>query len=228
MFLGQTTLLPTLPATARQMPISRAEAEMIVRIVESVIEFMKAFPLEFHSYCPMERWTPVLERVGRGTAEIERQLAAGSQSIYVAADTLFALTDLEECVSGAREARLSSAKTAMFISAGAAIGETLFGFSWLSLPAYIISLALVLGRPLITRVKESPSEPFRVDSLGSVKPVNPVWVEYTGPRTGGTALMAGPFPSTRAAARHAEASAGFSRLGDDGWYNVYDRHGNVL
>jgi hypothetical protein len=149
--------------------ISRQEGEMVVRIVESVVDFMKNFPLEFYSYCPPDRWKPVLEKVGNGVADIERQLATNAQQIVVSADTLFAVTDLEECVSGSRDARLSSAKTAMFISAGAAIGETLFGLSWLGLPAYIISLAIVLGRPLITRAKEVPAEPFRVDSMGSAR-----------------------------------------------------------
>jgi hypothetical protein len=142
---------------------------MVVRIVESVIGFMKDFPLEFYAYCPPDRWKPVLEKVGQGTADIERQLASGATQIRVSADMIFAVTDLEECVSGARDARLSSAKTAMFISAGAAIGETIFGLSWLGLPAYIISLAIVLGRPLITRAKEVPAEPFRVDSMGAAR-----------------------------------------------------------
>lgn len=139
----------------------------MVRIVASVISFMKNFPLEFYAYCPPDRWKPVLEKVAVGISSIEKQLATTSKQITVSADVLFAVTDLEECVSGSRDARLSSAKTAMFISAGAAIGETFFGLSWLGLPAYIISLAIVLGRPLIERAKEVPAEPFRVDSMGS-------------------------------------------------------------
>ena len=118
----------------------------------------------------------------------------------------------------------------MFISAGAAIGETLFGLSWLGLPAYIISLAIVLGRPLITRAKEVPAEPFRVDSMGSAETghENPLWVEYTGPSTGGLAKLAGPFGSRGDAVRHAVRNGGFSRPGLDGFYFVYDQDGNVL
>jgi hypothetical protein len=174
-FLGQaavpTRLTPAVPAQtpSRSSVISRQEGEMVVRIVASIVAFTKSFPLEFYAYCPPDRWKPVLEKVAPGVADIEKQLAAGAKQIYVSADVLFAVTDLEECVSGSRDARLSSAKTAMFISAGAAIGETLFGLSWLGLPAYIISLAIVLGRPLVERAKEVPAEPFRVDSMGSSK-----------------------------------------------------------
>jgi hypothetical protein len=212
------------------MLVSRQEGQMIVRIVGSIIEFAKGFPLEFYAYCPPDRWKPVLEKVGAGVADIERQLATNVSYVSVSADVLFAVTDIEECVSGSRDARLSSAKTAMFISAGAAIGETLFGLSWLGLPAYIISLAIVLGRPLITHAKEIPAEPFRVDSMGSSERghENPLWVEYTGPSTGGLAKMAGPFGSLGDAVRYAVRNGGFSRPGLDGFYFVYDQDGNVL
>jgi len=43
--------------------------------------------------------------------EIERQLGQGASSIMVPADTVFSMVDLEECVSGARDARLSSSGT---------------------------------------------------------------------------------------------------------------------
>lgn len=145
---------------------------MLVRIVAGLVEFMKSFPLEFYAYCPPDRWKPVLEKAAAGVSDIERQLATNSNQIAVAADVIFAVTDIEECVAGAKDARLSSARTAMFLSAGAAIGETLFGLSWLGLPAYIISLAIVLGRPLIARSKEFPAEPFRVDSMGSTRRVS--------------------------------------------------------
>src|SRR3989304_4541826 len=75
---------------------------------------------------------------------------------------VFAMVDLEECVSGARDARLSSAKLALFISAGGAIAQALFGLTWLSIPTYIASLAIVPGRPLVTRGQQAPNEPFKV------------------------------------------------------------------
>ena len=147
---------------ARQVAVSREEGELMVRTVEAIIAFAKDFPLEFSSYCPMERWEPVLKRVGAGLAQIERQLGSGASSVMVPADTVFAMVDLEECVSGARDARLSSAKLALFISAGGAIAQALFGLTWLSIPTYIASLAIVLGRPLVTRVQKAPKEPFKV------------------------------------------------------------------
>ncbi len=73
--------------------------------------------------------------------------------------------DLEECTTGARDARLSSAKLALLVSAAAAIGGSFLGYAWLATPAYIASLAIVLGRPLAEYVKEVPAEPFRPDTL---------------------------------------------------------------
>lgn len=203
---------------------------MVVRIVNSVVEFGQGFPLDFYAYCPPERWKPVLDKVAGGVADLEKQLATGAQQIAASADMLFAVTDLEECVSGSRDARLKSAKLAMFISAGAAIGETFFGLSWLGVPAYIISLAIVLGRPLMERAKAVPAEPFRVDSMGSSDSgsENEVWVEYTGPLTGGAPRLSGPFHRTSEARAHAEGDGGFSELGLDGWYILYDKDGNVL
>jgi hypothetical protein len=212
------------------MLISRQEGQMVVRIVASIVDFAKGFPLEFYAYCPPDRWKPVLDKVSAGVVDIEKQLATNANYISVSADVLFAVTDIEECVSGSRDARLSSAKTAMFISAGAAIGETLFGLSWLGLPAYIISLAIVLGRPLITRAKAVPAEPFRVDSMGlsNTGHENALWVEYTGPSTGGLSRKAGPFVNQGDAVKHAVRNGGFSQPGLDGFYFVYDQDGNVL
>lgn len=153
----------------RTVSLSREEAEMLVRVVESILDFAKGFPLEFHSYCPMKRWEPVLKKVGDGVALIETQLASQEQQIRVPSDVIFASMDLEECVSGARDARLSSAKTALIISAAGAIGETVLGLSWLGIPAYIISLAIVLGKPLAEMTKDVPAEPFKVSTLSGLR-----------------------------------------------------------
>lgn len=134
----------------------------MVRVVEAIVKFAQDFPLEFSSYCPVERWQPVLDQVGTGMSKIESQLQQNTSYIQVPADLVFATTDLEECVTGARDARLSSAKIALTISAIAAGAQILLGIGWLSLPAYIISLAVVLGRPLATRFKSQPAEPFQV------------------------------------------------------------------
>lgn len=174
--LGQAGALPSTsgalpPPTARQVSISRQEADLMVRVVEAIVQFAQDFPLEFSSYCPVERWQPVLDQVGSGMAKIESQLQQNTAYIQVPADLVFATTDLEECVTGARDARLSSAKIALTISALAAGAQILLGVGWLSLPAYIISLAVVLGRPLATRFKATPAEPFRV---GNARPAFPM------------------------------------------------------
>lgn len=158
------------PPSTRVVSISRQEADLIVRIVEAIVQFAQDFPLEFSSYCPVERWQPILDRVGAGVGQIQSQLESTAANIQVPADLVFSTMDLEECVTGARDARLSSAKTALIISAIAAAAQILLGIGWLSLPAYIISLAVVLGRPLATRFKSDPAEPYRV---GSSKPAFP-------------------------------------------------------
>jgi hypothetical protein len=152
----------------RTVTISREEAQMLARIVESVAKFAKDFPLEFYSYCPPDRWKPVLEQAGQGIHDVQSQLSAGHDPIIVSAGVLTSVMDIEECVSGSRDQRLDSAKWALGISAAGAIAQTVFGISWLALPAYITSLAIVLGRPLWEMVKPNPAGPFKPDVFPEV------------------------------------------------------------
>lgn len=154
-----------MPGNLRTVALSRAEADMMVRIIEGVTDFATDYPVEFHAYCPRERWLPVLETAGKGVHLIESQLATKAAVIVVPADVLFGIVDLEECVSGAKDARLSSGKLALMISAAGMLGQSLLGLGYLATPAYIISLALVLGRPAAAFVKESPEDPFRPDTI---------------------------------------------------------------
>lgn len=158
-FLGAEELVE-LGQPARTATLSRAEADLLVRTVESIVSFARGFPLEFHSYCPVERWEPVLKRAGAAVQRIEAAAATPGGAVQVPADAVFAVLDLEECVSGAKDARLWSAKLAMIISAAGAAAETLLGIGWLGLPAYIASLALVIGRPLVEAKEKQPLEPF--------------------------------------------------------------------
>jgi len=166
--MGQATALPMpgpsaeTSASRRMVSLSAPEAEILVRVSESIRWFAEEFPIEFHSYCPPERWKDVLEKAGVLVAGIKQQLASGASSVVADAQSLMSIMDLEECVTAARDRRLSSSKMALIVSAAGAVGETIFGLPWLGLPAYIISLAMVLGRPLAEAVKETPAEPFRV------------------------------------------------------------------
>lgn len=164
--MGQTALpAAEVPSTGRRMvSLSREEAEIVVRMVDSVAKFSREFPIEFHSYCPVDRWKTVLEIAGGAVRDIERQLAGGAFQVAIDASSLMATMDLEECLAGARDSRLSSSKIALAVSAAGAVGEIILGLPWLGLPAYIISLAMVLGRPLAEKIKETPAEPFRVGS----------------------------------------------------------------
>jgi len=177
--LGQTSAMPSPAAPRRAVSLSRQEAEIVVRTVEAVVEFAGDFPLEFHAYCPPDRWKDVLTRAGSASQDIERQLSDGVPSVSVDASSLMAVMDLEECVSGARDRRLSSGKVALMVSAAGAIGEVLLGLPWLGLPAYIISLAMVLGRPLAARIKEVPAEPFKVGAALSGSGCAPTLGDHT-------------------------------------------------
>lgn len=147
-----------------QVAISRSEAEMLVRITSAIADFAEDFALEFNAYCNPSRWTPVLERVVKGIGQIETQLRDKSKTFVTApSDLVFALMDLEECVSGARDARLSSSKIALIISAAGAFGEIILGIPWLGLPSYIASLAIILGRPAVAFFEKEPTAPFQVD-----------------------------------------------------------------
>ncbi len=166
--LGQPVPAGPGASQIRTVAISREEAQMMIRIVESISAFAKDFPLEFYSYCPPDAWKPVLEKAGGGVLDVKAQLAAGHEPIIVSAQVLTSVMDIEECVSGSRDRRLDSAKWALGISAAGAIAQTVFGISWLALPAYVASLAIVLGRPLFEMVKPNPADPFKPDTLPAV------------------------------------------------------------
>lgn len=154
---------PPVGAPSRPVPVSRQEAEMMVRIAKGIVKFAGDFPLEFHSYCPLERWKPILEKVFADVQSIERQLQQDVEPVMVDADTIFAMTDVEECVSGSRDKRLLTAKWALGISAFGAVVDFFLGLKYVATAAYVTSLALVLGTPLSEYAKEVPSEPFRPD-----------------------------------------------------------------
>lgn len=161
--------MPTVPpASARTVALQPAEGRLFVKVAEDIIAFAKDFStaIEFHSYCPAERWQTSLTRIGTWMKEIERQLRAGQSAISVPADAVFHLMDLEECVSAAKDARISAAKLAFTISAVGAIADTVFGLSWLGIPAYIAGLAILYGRPLLAKLQAEPQEPFKPDISG--------------------------------------------------------------
>lgn len=170
-----------IPAAAglRMVAVSRDEAEMMVRVVQGVVDFREVHFLEFSSYCPQERWEEVINSVSSGIGSLQGQLDENAEPIMVPAQMVFALIDLEECTSGARDARLSSGRLALIISAAGAAGETILGIPWLGIPAYIISLALVLGKPLIERSKDIPAAPFKVDTLEGARMSQPRLGDHT-------------------------------------------------
>lgn len=160
--LAQAQMI-TPPQAFRTVGLSRSEAEMMVRIFTGVTKFAQDFPIEFFAYCPSKKWQAVIDKAANGVATMQNRLRTNVPVIYVPAETITAIIDLGECVSGARDARLSSGKLAMMIAAGGVIGQSVFGLKYLATPAYIIALILSLGKPATAFVKEDVAEPFKPD-----------------------------------------------------------------
>lgn len=137
---------------------------MLVRMTDAIANFATDFALEWQSYCPTSRWGDVLATVVKGIGQVETQLKDKSKTFVTApSDLVFSVLDLEECVSGARDARLSGSKIALAISAAGAIGEVILGIPWLGVPSYIVALAIILGRPAMAAFEKTPTAPFQVD-----------------------------------------------------------------
>jgi hypothetical protein len=165
--LGQTSQsVRPLSATGRTVFVSPEEGRLLVKVIENVVSFAKDYPVEFHSYCPTDRWQKALEQVGTWTQEIEKQLEKGMTQVAVPAEAVFHLVDLEKCVSAARDARLSSAKVAFTLSAVGAIADVVLGITWIGIPMYIAGLGLLFGRPLYAKYQAEPQEPYK-PSLGA-------------------------------------------------------------
>lgn len=158
--LGQGPVLAPAPPTGQTVQISPEEGELVLRAVEDVIGFANDNPIEFHAYCPPEQWQPILTRVSAMTAVIERHRGGGP--ISIPRDGLLALFDLQECLIGARDEKLSAVKTTLVVSAGAAIAGTVLAIPWLSIPAYIVSLGIIFGKPLLMRLRGETPEPFKI------------------------------------------------------------------
>lgn len=168
--LGQAqSALPNVsPAgsSPRTVTVTAEEGKLMIQVVENLISFAQDYPIEFHSYCPTDRWQAPLNDVGTWVHEIDRQITAGATLVSVPAHAVFEMVDLEKCVSAARDARLSSAKWAFTLSAIGAVADMVLGITWLGIPAYIGGLALLLGRPLIAKLSAEPQDPYKPSLAG--------------------------------------------------------------
>lgn len=170
--LGQaTSAIPNVSpgpgaAPPRTVTLTAEEGKLMIQVVENLISFAQAYPIEFHSYCPTDRWQSALDSVGTWIHEIDRQITSGATLVAIPAHVVFQMVDLEKCVSAARDARLSSAKWAFTLSAIGAIADLVFGITWLGIPAYIGGLALLLGRPLVAKYSAEPLEPYKPTLAG--------------------------------------------------------------
>lgn len=153
-------------APAGSIILTPEQGEQIVRTVEAIITFAEDNPIEFHSYCPPSRWASVLDEVGRMTQSIESQLAQSRTSIFVSSGSLLALFDIEECVTGARDEKLSASRKSLAVSAFGAVAGTLLGIKWLAIPSYLVAIAIAFGSPALAATKEELPEPFKIDGPG--------------------------------------------------------------
>src|SRR5437867_9337522 len=58
----------------RAVVITASEGQLMIKVVENLISFSKDYAIEFHSYCPTDRWEMALTDVGTWIHEIERQI----------------------------------------------------------------------------------------------------------------------------------------------------------
>lgn len=168
--LGQTSAIPNANGISSSVPrtvmVTAEEGRLMITVIENLISFAQSYPIEFHSYCPTDRWQTALTEVGTWVHTIEDQIQKGAQVVAVPAHAVFEMIDLEKCVSAARDARLDSAKWAFTLSAVGAIADIVFGISWLGIPAYIGGLALLLGRPLYAKFTATPEDPYKPSLAG--------------------------------------------------------------
>jgi len=153
-------------SSSRTVVLSKAEAQLLVKVVEKIVAFKDSYQVEYISYCPEDRWQKTMTQVGSWSQEIGRQINSGAQQIAVPADMVMHLVDLEKCISAARDARLDSSRLAFGISAGAAIVSTFLGWKWVSIPAYIVGLGILFGRPLYAKYYPDPQDPYQPDLAG--------------------------------------------------------------
>lgn len=171
--LGQTkapavTPAPGTPRPMRVVQITAEEGALVIKTVENIVNFAQSFPIEFTSYCPTDRWQEALTQAGTWSHEIEKQLQSGSKYVTVPAEAIFRIVDLEKCASAARESRLKAAKWAMALSAAGTIANVVLGLTWVTVPTYIGSLAIIFGGPLVARLSAEPEDPYK-PSIGCTK-----------------------------------------------------------
>lgn len=156
----------TPPADSRSISLSKAEAQLLVKVVDRIIAFKDNYALEYISYCPEDKWQKTMSQVGGWSQELQRQITAGAQQISVPAEVVLRLIDLEKCISAARDARLDSSKLAFMVSAGAALVSTFIESKWITVPAYLAGLAIIFGRPFYTKYYPDPQDPYQPDLSG--------------------------------------------------------------
>jgi len=166
-------------STPRIATLTREEGLLLVKVLEDIIAFAQSYPLEFNSYCPVDRWQTTLNQVGTWIKDVERQTKSGSGSVSVPTEAVLRLVDLEKCVSAARDARLSAGKIALAFSVSGVAADVIFGWRWVSLGLYLTGLAVLFGQPLRAKLTAEPMEPFK-PALGcgdGAAPVKKVLVE---------------------------------------------------
>jgi hypothetical protein len=170
--LGQAPIAAVTSSDTRVVNLSPEEGKLLVGVLEGIISFAKTSPIEFHSYCPTDRWQATLNRVGGLVHEVERQVQAGTSAIRVPADVVFRLVDLEKCVSAARDARIDAAKIAFTLSAGGVIADVLFGLRWLAFGPMLLDSASSSAE-LAAKLRASPWNHSSRHSAGTARSRRP-------------------------------------------------------
>lgn len=171
--LGQAPVAAVSSSDIRVVSLSPEEGKLLVSVLEGIVSFANSFAVEFHSYCPPDRWQETLTQVGRWVHEVEAQVQAGAAQVRVPAEAVFRLVDLEKCVSAARDARLNAGKIALAFSVSGVAADVIFGWRWISLGLYLTGLAVLFGQPLMAKFSAEPREPFKPALAGACKEAAP-------------------------------------------------------
>ena len=133
------------------------EADLFLRTLDGIVAFAKDYPLEFQAFCNPEKFQGVIDVIAKAEGALRAQITSGTRERRIESDAVGALLDLEECVTGARDARLANARIALFTVVGGGIAASLLGLSALSTIGGITAIGILILGPF-GRAATAPQE----------------------------------------------------------------------
>jgi len=141
--------------------LTREGAELLQRTIDGIVEFAESYPIEFSAYCPADRFDGILPIIGRAQETITAQLLdEGRQNIIVPKDAALAVLDMEECISGAKDRRVTNTRLAFVTSVGGGIVASLVGLSIIKTVAVIAGIGFLVVKPIVEAEDLADTERF--------------------------------------------------------------------